>query len=331
MKNHSSTDASDRRDADTHDNPDPTPVCKKGRLFSHMNGSAVILVGACLLGTIPLFARPLHGEGIPTAVISAVRMGFSWFLAMSMVGWSRMNLLACDKEERNALLVLGTIGSGLTSVFYTASLKYTTIAIAIVVVFCAVPITTYVIDRVYRRFRSMHLLCLGLVILGFAALSWDKFLLGGSRKISEHLLGILLGVLTGICFGTYAPFGKKLIALKTPVILFWAFGIGFLCHFPLLWCMQGHCPPWTRSTVLNLVGLGLFGCFLPYLLIQIGMKSNSISVMQVSMLFLLEPVISVIVGCHFCEYLSVLNMLGVALVLVSIFIYQFQEKKECVR
>ncbi|MDD4319905.1 MAG: DMT family transporter [Candidatus Peribacteraceae bacterium] len=288
-----------------------------------MHGTAIVFAGACLLGTIPLFSHPLHHEGIPVTVISAIRLAFSCILAMSMMAWSGHNPFRCGKLERRALLFLGIIGSGMTSVFYTASLKYTTIAIAILAVFCTVPITTYVMDKVYRQFRLMHLLCFTLVFLGFGALSWDKFSGEGDRQVSEHLIGIAFGVLTGICFGTYAPFGKRLVHLRTSVTLCWAFGVGFLIHLPFIGWMESASPPWSTETVVNLVCLGLFGCFLPYLLIQIGMKSPYVSSMQVSMLFLLEPVISVFIGFHFGETLSAWNVLGVASVFLSIFLFQF--------
>jgi|GEM_PF-2934087 len=327
MNEHSSENAVGGQDVETIDDPGPPPILRKGRLFSRMYGTAVVFAGACFLGTIPLFAHPLHREGIPTAVISAIRLALSCVLAMSMLAWNGTNPFASKRMERRALLFLGIVGSGMTSVFYTASLKYTTIATAILAVFCTVPITTYVIDRVYRQFRFMHLLCFSLVFLGFGALTWNKLSDNGDKSISEHLLGIAFGVLTGICFGTYAPFGKKLIGLRASVILCWAFGIGFLCHLPLLGLMENHGPQWTIETVTNLTCLGLFGCFVPYLLIQVGLKSAQVSSMQASMLFLLEPLISVMIGCYFGEELSLLNWYGVVLVFASILLFQFHTKK----
>lgn len=323
MNEHSRQNAAGGQDADIVDDPGPPPVIQTGKLFLRIHGSAIVFVGACLLGTIPLFSHPLHREGIPITIISAIRLALSCILAMSMMAWSKTSPFVCGRMERRALIFLGIIGSGMTSVFYTASLKYTTIAIAILAVFCTVPITTYIIDRVYRQFRMMHLVCFSLVFLGFTALSWDQFSCTEGKRISEHLLGITFGVLTGICFGTYAPFGKKLIGLRASVILCWAFGIGFLLHLPLIGLMQDAGPSWTAETVSNLAGLGLFGCFLPYLLIQIGLKSQHISSMQVSVLFLLEPLISVIIGCHFGQMLSAWNVFGVVLVFVSIFLFQF--------
>lgn len=327
MNEHSSLNASGGQDVDIVDDPGPPPVFKKSKWFTRMHGSAIVFAGACLLGTIPLFAHPLHREGIPVTIISAIRLALSCILAMSMMAWYKTNPFACGRMDRRALIFLGIIGSGMTSVFYTASLKYTTIAIAILAVFCTVPITTYVIDKVYRQFRMIHLLCFSLVFLGFTALSWDKFSCDGGKRVSGHLLGIAFGVLTGICFGTYAPFGKKLVGLKTSVILCWTFGIGFLIHLPLIAWMQDAGPLWTTETVSNLLGLGLFGCFLPYLLIQIGLKSKYVSSMQVSMLFLLEPLISVIIGCHFGETLTTWNVCGVVLVFLSISLFQFQRSR----
>jgi drug/metabolite transporter (DMT)-like permease len=308
----------------TNDEPGPPPPfsTEKGKLLSRIRGIAIIFVGACLLGTIPLFSRPLHTEGIPSSIISMVRMALSCVFATIVMCGAGRNPFALQKDERRALIRLGIFGSGLTSLFYILSLQYTTIALAIIAVFITVPVVTYIMEKMYLQYRVMHLVCLTFSSIGMAVLLWDKFCNPESKKVSEHLIGIGFGIVTGLCFGTYAPYGKKLHRLNVSVILFWAFGIGFLCHLPMLWWTSDPGPTWTRSTAGNFVGLGLCSSFLPYFLIQIGMKSKHINPMQVSMLFLLEPLISVLIGCLFGETLSAWNSCGVALVLLSIGLYQ---------
>ncbi len=216
----------------------PTPFSgEKGELSSRIHGFAIIFVGACLLGTIPLFSRQLQLEGVTSLFISTARMFLAFLFAAGGLLVTRTSPLALDKGKCVGLFIFGTVCSGATSVCYIFSLQYTTVANAIFTVSITVPITTYVVSRVYRVFRKMHLACFGLALIGFAALLWGKFYSSGGW--SAHRVGLFFGVMTGICFGTYAPFAEKLSDLKASVILFWGFGIGFLCHLPMIW--------WTRT------------------------------------------------------------------------------------
>ncbi len=74
-------------------------------------------------------------------------------------------------------------------------------------------------------------------------------------------------------------------------------------------------------TIINLVDIGVFSTFLPYLFVQIGMKSKP-HPMLVSMFFLMEPLISTGIGNYFFgETLTIVNWCGAGLVMCCICIF----------
>ncbi len=284
-------------------------------LLGRRSSLILISVASILMGALPFFFRSLSYDLLSPATISFWRLFSCWLFILLWRSFSppKKNL-PHSPSQKNWLFAYGIVGIGLMSLTNFSSLKHTSIATSIMLIFSITPLTTYFIEKQYRFFSLMHLFALLILLFGLGLLLFDR--LHSNMDINSEMLGILLAVACGICFGAYTPIVKKISHLPTSITLFWGFLIASLTHLPFLhWNTFLIDLPTFFDIALT---LGFLGTVIPFVLIQFVFQSKKITPLEGSMAFLLEPVSAILLGLTLGESLSLWNWLGVVLILCCI-------------
>lgn len=153
------------------------------------------------------------------------------------------------------------------------------------------------------------------------------FALSGAANIE---LGIIMGIFSAVFFGLYIAVTKKYVKRYGNVV-FNCFS--FLCGSVILLAfsaLAGKNMMIPRQEFIQLLYLGIFVTSIAYLLFFEALKS--IPVVTGSMFFLLKPVIaSILAYMLHTETLTGVQVIGIAIVIVSLILANMSQKKNSLR
>ena len=142
----------------------------------------------------------------------------------------------------------------------------------------------------------------------------------GGMKFSP--LGILMGLLAGICYSAYNIFTKigmmqRSNPLSSALYCFIVMGIASLlfCHVPEALPLIAVSPV---KIILLILGIGIMTCFLPYILYTAALKD--IPAGTASSLSIIEPMAATVFSvAFFGEKITLASFLGIVLILTAVF------------
>ncbi|MCR5814659.1 MAG: EamA family transporter [Desulfovibrio sp.] len=151
---------------------------------------------------------------------------------------------------------------------------------------------------------------------------------GGSLPETTNFLGIITGLLTGLCYASHYPFTRiwqKNYSSSTIFCYMLAGG-----SLALLFVNLGHgsllsCKP-AFSVWLALLTMGLVCTYLAFIFFGVALKR--ISLVQAAITSEIEPVLSMFLVCLlFDEYFSPIGWIGSLLILISVLILALNKSK----
>lgn len=150
----------------------------------------------------------------------------------------------------------------------------------------------------------------------------------GSGEGHLSLMGIFCGLGSGICYALYSIFSRFALnrGYSSFTINFYTTllsTIGALCLGG--WNVFPACFS-SPSAILVSVGTGIVTCFLPYLFYTYGLSGMENG--KASIVASIEPVVATVMGILiFGESLTLMNTIGIALVLLAIVVMQLKKGK----
>lgn len=299
-------------------------MCHVSEKSSRRTGSILVLTAGISWGMISIFTRALDELGLSALDITSLRaMGTGTILAV----WSLLfNRSSFKIAPRNLCYAAGC---GLLSIVcfnlcYFAALKYTTVNIAVVLLYTSPVFVTLLAALCFKeKFTRSKVLALIAVTAG--CISVSGALSSGSGKISPAVL--LLGLGSGFCYALFTIFGRfaQIHNCTTAMITLWSFlfagsaGIFLfnwhkffdICHSGKFWGVSA--------------GLILIATLLPYCAYTAGLRRLTPTVSAVAAT--IEPVVGTVVGiCMFGEKLDFSSFIGMCLILGTVFF--FREKSD---
>lgn len=284
-----------------------------------------VLTAGILWGTMGLFVRRLNSAGLTSLEIVALR-------AIVTCAALFLFLLVYDRKLLKIRLkdIWCFLGTGICSIVffnycYFKAITMTSLSAAAVLLYTA-PAMVMIMSRFlfHEKFTGIKVLALVLTFLGCVLVTG---IAGNGDVLSP--VGILVGLGAGFGYALYSIFGKFAIekGYDSFTISFYTFlaastGVLPMTDIKLLKDVVFK----DVSMILFALVFGLASTVVPYLTYTVGLKYMENS--KASIIASVEPVVATLLGIVvFRESMTAGGMLGVVLVLFSIFICQKEPKK----
>lgn len=226
-----------------------------------------------------------------------------------------------NKQALFYMFILGALGYAGSSGFYFMASKHTGTGLAMVIFFSypmIVAISSWIINR--ENFNFITGLTLLMMTVGLV-------LLKDTSGQAYNLIGIFFAILAAICYAGYVIGSKKFSSTRIDsniLATIVCFGCALL-YLTLTLSTHGFTLPHTTKSWTNLLALGILATAIPIQLMLEGLKY--VSSIRASIISVLEPLITVIVGILLLgESISHVQLLGVLIILGSATAVQFHKK-----
>ncbi|MBQ9390353.1 MAG: EamA family transporter [Synergistaceae bacterium] len=284
-----------------------------------------LFTAGILWGTIGIFVKTLSSMGADGSTISFLRM-FSALAVTSVLAFCKhgRKIILHDKYTIAVCLLLGLVSNGIFNILYSYSISTNGMGVASVLMYTA-PVFTAIASALMfgEKFSAVKISALAMNILGCVLT-----VTGGNFSGSAvNFWGLLAGLGTGFCYGMAAVIGRlageKTDALITSVYSYLAASV-FLIVF-----MKPDISSALNSPGILGVGFlyGLIPTSLAYLVYYNALKMID-DTSKVPVIASIEPVAAVMIGMTFYgEKIGIVNLIGIAVVLISIIIMAKSKSK----
>lgn len=280
---------------------------------SRLRGPALVLGAAVLWGTVGP-AQVWLGAGDDPAALGAARILIGGLVLAAAGLRSGNGLRALARRKVWPWLLVAALATGIYQAGFMLSVSRAGAALATAVALGVAPVATGTLARLFRHER------LGAAwTAGTAAATAGCVLLLAPGAGQVNVSGVILGILSGFCYGIYTVAAKQLTAqqVSMPAAVSATLLIGGLAISPAL---ITHPPALANARSLALLAwLGLAATALAYLMFVAGLKQVPAS--TAGTLSLAEPLVAAILGLTALgERLTPLSAAGLLLLLSGMII-----------
>ncbi|MBQ3118473.1 MAG: EamA family transporter [Clostridia bacterium] len=275
-----------------------------------------IVLASVMWGTSGLFVNFLAPYGLTSLQMTAIRaMGAAIFMGI-YIFVSNKRLFRVSAEQL-VLYALGGISMFCTQSCYFTSMQMTSVSTAVVLMFTApIFVMIYSVAFLGEKLTPQKTVSLVLMIVGCALVSG---IVGG---LKVNIIGILLGLLSGIAYSAYNILTKIQMrkTLNPSTATFYCFLTSGMLAM-VFSKPQGIVTVAMENphTILLMAGLSAVTCFLPYFIYTIALKT--IPAGTATTLGILEPMAATIFSVVILgERLSIASTTGIVLILFAVFL-----------
>jgi drug/metabolite transporter (DMT)-like permease len=285
------------------------------------------MAGASLWGFIGVFVNKLASFGYSSMDIVMLRVFTAFFVMLLYVILKNKKLLIIDWKDMKYFIGTGILSVVFFNWCYFTSIKETSLSIAVILLYTA-PAFVTVLSVLFLKekitVQKMAALCLTIVgcvfVTGFTPFS--------NVQQPLNFFGILIGLGAGFGYALYSIFSKlALTKYNTYTITTYTFLFATVGLLPTtnVW---GKLPARMNDEVwLYIIGLGLIPTVAAYLLYTKGLSGIESS--KASIVATIEPIVATWIGIWmFGESLTIYQIVGCILVLLSVIIVQLPIKKQ---
>ncbi len=293
---------------------------------SNIVGYLMVFAAGTLWGTIGLFVKLLSGIGASTSLTAFMRlfMGF-WILVPIMLWTGGLKMFKIDKKGLIHCLMLGILSQALFNYCYNVSIENVGVATASILLYTA-PVFVCIMSMVVFKEIVGKLKIFALVI---NIVGCFLMVTGGNLSYFKlSAIGIMFGVSAAFLYSLVTIIGKLASDNIHPfTVVFYSFLFG--------WLMLGIIsPPWDSISSVSgpkfwiySLGYGLIPTVGSYLLYMGGLRKN-LELSKVPIIASVETVVATLIGVFaFKEKLNFINIIGIVILLSSIFIMNINLKK----
>jgi drug/metabolite transporter, DME family len=270
-----------------------------------------VLAGATLLGSMGAWGRAVYRfEGDPMVVVTW-RAIIGVGVLVAVLAMTRPALLRMPRSAIPFFLAYGFFGVTLNFWAYFSAVKYTTLAVAITLLYTyPMFVTLFSALCLGERLTRTKLCAAGLTVLGSALVAQ----IHQTAFLRVNLRGILFGLLTALSMATYSILGKRAVARFPPwTVVLYAFAGGGLFLALGSGSRLLAAADYPPVAWLWIVGLALIPSLGGYALFTLGLRDLPAS--RVSVIATWEVVTAAILGwLLFGEHLTAIQIFGAGLV-----------------
>jgi drug/metabolite transporter (DMT)-like permease len=282
-----------------------------------------IIIGASLWGIIGYFVKELALIGFsPLQIVflralSALVFFFIWIVVY------KPQLFKIKWQDVWYFLGTGVLSITFFNWCYFTTIQNASLAVAAILLYTAPAFVLLLSIFVFKETLTKYkLLALFLTFLGCTLVS--GLFSGHFDELSW--VGLLTGLGAGFGYSLYSIFGKLAgYKYETLTISFYTFLFAFVVLFPMSKINTAEANILDVKVLLYTAGLGLFPTVLAYWFYTNGLKQVEAS--RASIVSTIEPAVATLMGLFvYNESVSVVQLIGITLVLAAILLIQDRKK-----
>lgn len=281
--------------------------------------SISVLTAGMLWGCMGLFTRTLVCYGIGPSDAIIVRCGIAALCFGILVTIKNPALFKIRLKDFWCFFGAGFLSLLFFTFCYFTAIKLMTLSLAAILLYTA-PTFVMILSAILfkERFTKIKLAAL---VLAFSGCCLVSGITNGSLSVS----------LTGFMFGIGAGFGYALYTIFSRFALIRGYDSNVINFYSCLFACIGALALWggrnivhavqeTASIIPLIIALGIFTCFLPYMLYTYGLTGLENS--KASVLASMEPVVASVAGVLvYHEVISISSLIGILLVLYAVILF----------
>jgi drug/metabolite transporter (DMT)-like permease len=288
-------------------------------------GHFIALAAGVIWGTVGFSTRNLYDAGLSPLQVSTYRTTAMALVTAFIILIFNRKLFLIRKKDLPYIVVMGLFGTALGYLAYNSAMKYTTLAIASMLVYTN-PIYTTILAAIFFKERIYKGKIIGLLLLISGCSMLVKVY--DAAFFSLNTMGIIYGLLTGISISISSLCAKRVTRdYHTLTTVFYNFGVGalFLIAFSFPW--KTPAVVFGSSEILSLAYLAIFPGVVAFFLYMYSIKRIEVS--QTESCVAVEPVMAAILGfLFFGETLDWVQFLGAGVILLGVLVFNDAWGKE---
>lgn len=280
-----------------------------------------IFVTGCLWGTIGLFVKLMEAHGSSSSYTGFVRLLFgSVLVAVLALAFGGLKAFRIGPKTLVSCILMGVVCQGTFNILYSTSISMNGMSVASVLMYTAPVFTSITCMLVFKeKMTGLKWLALLVNVAGCALTAT------GGNFSAEAIVpaGILFGIGSGFTYAMTAVFGKISMQEDASPFAVAAYNLFFGCIFIALVRRPWRTVEDPFDPGILLIGLlfGLIATALAYSFYFSGL-SGITQTSKVPVVASIEPVIATIIGViAFSESITAVRIIGIILVLFSIFLF----------
>ncbi len=284
-----------------------------------------IITAGILWGTSGIFVNLLAPFGFTSLQMVAMRGGVSFLCILLYALICKRSLFRISPKMLLLCALIGLSLFGTASAYY-ASMQLTTIATAVMLMYMA-PVYVLIFSVIFfgERLSPKKLGALACVLLGCC------FVSGIIGDFEANLVGVLLGLLSGVCYAAYNVFTKIAVQKKTSALQINLYAFLFMALVAIAVCqpldIAKNAAKEPLLTIPLMLGIGLMTFIAPYTLYTLAMRKLPAG--TATALGVMEPLSATVFGILFFEEkMTVLLAIGILLVLLGVVLLGSNAQKE---
>lgn len=293
-------------------------------------GYLFIFLSGILWGLSGIFVKYLTGAGASALLISCWRIVPAFFfLAGITIARYGIQVLLIDRKTMFFCALTGLVSQALFNICYNTAISIIGMSVSAVLLYIAPVVTAVTAAVVFSEKITKRKATALLINIAGCVLT----VTGGGLGAGDILLsGILFGLGAGFCYGMVAILGRVTAAKVNPfAAITWTFFFGAV--FILLFVRPWNEPvfPTGGSFITVALLFALIPTTFAYIFYYSGISVITES-SKVPVIASIEPVVAALIGVMiYHESMGIVNVLGIILVLASIFLMNagsFENRKE---
>ena len=276
-----------------------------------------IIIAGLLWGTSGLFVHVLSPYGFSSLQMSAMR-GAVAALCMIVYALVKDRSLFCISKRELALFAASGVGIFGTATSYYVAMQLTSVSTAVVLMYTApVIVMVYSVLVFGEKMTTLKGVSVAAMLVGCCLVSG---IIGGFKV---NIPGILMGLLSGICYSAYNIFTKMQMRRNSKPMSATLYCFTFMAIYAVLFSRPQEAVQIVAQYPLKLLpyilGIGLVTCVLPYCLYTLAMKVLPAG--TATSLGIVEPMAATVYSVVLLgEKLSVSSFCGIVLIIGAVFL-----------
>ncbi len=274
-------------------------------------GYGLALLAGVTWGTLGITSYYLKLTGIGVFEVAFLRLFFAFLAMLTFFFIKNREMLKLSREGVKHSILIGTISQGLTSLALYKCISMTSTTVGVIMV-CLGPLFTAILSRII--FKEEFTLFKGLA-LTLAFYGCFLVVTGGDLSIlNTNKLGLGVGLVSGIAYGFFPILSKRVpVECNTLGILMYSFLVGSIFMIPFT-NFGALLTFFSWKLLILAVILGLVPTVLSYGFYSAAIRYTTPT--KAGIVALVEIPVTAVIGNFFLgEYLTTINVVGIAVLL----------------
>lgn len=283
-----------------------------------------VIISAILWGIISIFVGNLSNNGFTSIQIVTIRVSIAAIILSIFTAFKDIKLFKISFKDFHYFIGTGILSIVFFNWCYFTSLKLTSVSISAVLLYTA-PAFVTIISRLLFKENISKKKVFSLILTFVGCIFVTGFLESITTKIS--MIGLAVGLGAGLGYALYSIFSKLALKKYNPItITLYTFIFAAIGLIPLGGYSNITEVLYNKSLLISSLELALFSTVIPFYLYTFGL--SYIDSTKASIIATIEPVVASLIGIfYFKETLSVLQIIGVILVVSAVIIVSLKQEE----